>query len=99
MNSGEPQLAMAFACQNLSKTYHARHGRVAALEDVNFTAREHEFICLIGPSGCGKTTLLKLVAGLLEPTSGQITVDHGPAGDHPHCPLVFLEHGLFLGCQ
>lgn len=86
---------MAFACQYLSKTYHARHGHVAALEDVTCTAREHAFICRIGPSGCGKTALLKLVAGLLEPTSRQITFDHGPAGDHPHSALVFQEHGLF----
>lgn len=44
-----------------------------AVHDVSFTVQEGEFVCLVGPSGCGKTTLLKLIAGLEEKTTGTIT--------------------------
>lgn len=48
---------------------------VAALEDINLEIRPHEFVSLIGPSGCGKSTLLRLVADLISPTVGEITVN------------------------
>lgn len=86
---------MAFACEHLSKVYRTRNGIVPALQDVAFGAGEQEFICIVGPSGCGKTTLLKLIAGLLEPTSGRISFGAKPAGSRPRSALVFQEHGLF----
>ena len=46
------------------------------LEDINLEVAHGEFLCLIGPSGCGKSTLLRLVGGLIEPTSGEIRIDH-----------------------
>lgn len=66
-----------------------------ALEDVSFSVREQEFVCIVGPSGCGKTTLLKLIAGLLEPTSGRIVFSAEQADDQLQSALVFQEHGLF----
>ncbi|MEK4630245.1 MAG: ABC transporter ATP-binding protein [Solibacillus sp.] len=48
-------------------------GVTTALEDVSFAAEEGEFISFIGPSGCGKSTLLSIIAGLIEPTAGQLT--------------------------
>jgi len=86
---------MGFRCQTLSKTYDTRNGHVAALDDVTFSVAEQEFLCLVGPSGCGKTTLLRLIAGLLSPTSGHITFDAEAADGRPNCALVFQEHGLF----
>ena len=86
---------MRFECQHLGKAYQTRSGVVPALEDVTFTIRGQEFVCIVGPSGCGKTTLLKLIAGLLEPTSGRIIFDAKPADDRPRSALVFQEHGLF----
>ena len=50
-----------------------------ALQPVDLTIREGEFVSLLGPSGCGKSTLLKLVAGLLEPTDGRLLVWRKPA--------------------
>ena len=47
---------------------------VTALEGADFNIRAGEFISLVGPSGCGKSTLLRLVAGLIEKTSGDLTV-------------------------
>ena len=47
-------------------------GKVAALDDVSLDVREGEFLFLLGPSGCGKTTLLRIIAGLEEPSAGQV---------------------------
>ncbi|MDR7453922.1 MAG: ATP-binding cassette domain-containing protein, partial [Armatimonadota bacterium] len=52
-----------------------QHGRpLHVLSDVSLTVRQGEFIALLGPSGCGKSTLLRLVADILQPTRGAITV-------------------------
>lgn len=47
-------------------------GTTRALDDINITVKDNEFIAILGPSGCGKTTLLRAVAGFLEPTAGVI---------------------------
>ncbi|MHB8618263.1 MAG: ABC transporter ATP-binding protein [Chloroflexota bacterium] len=54
--------------------YQAAEGQTVALADVNLDVQSREFISLIGPSGCGKTTLLRLLADLLEATSGSIRI-------------------------
>lgn len=46
-----------------------------ALQDVSVTMKSGEFVSLVGPSGCGKSTILRLVAGLILPTLGRVTVD------------------------
>ena len=51
-----------------------------AIRKVSFTVNKGEFVTVVGPSGCGKTTLLKIAAGLLEPTSGEVTVDRDRVG-------------------
>jgi NitT/TauT family transport system ATP-binding protein len=84
-----------FICQHLYKAYQTRNGIVPALEDVTFSVTEREFVSIVGPSGCGKTTLLKLIAGLLQPTSGGIIFDAEPVDGRPRTALVFQEHGLF----
>jgi NitT/TauT family transport system ATP-binding protein len=67
-----------------------------ALQDINLSIKENEFICFIGPSGCGKTTLLRIIAGLEEPTSGTISLG-GVAikGPGPERGMVFQEYSLF----
>jgi len=58
-----------------------RGGQVvtAALEDINLEIRQGEFVSLIGPSGCGKSTLLRIVGDLIQPSSGEVTVNGKPA--------------------
>ena len=60
---------------NVSMHYHSKQGETVALENVNFSISEGEFVAIIGPSGCGKTTLLSLAAGLLKPTYGKVISD------------------------
>jgi NitT/TauT family transport system ATP-binding protein len=60
------------------QTYRGKRGTVEALRDVTITVGKGEFLTLIGRSGCGKSTLLNMIAGLLRPTTGEITIDGTP---------------------
>ncbi|EKQ56637.1 MAG: ABC-type nitrate/sulfonate/bicarbonate transport system, ATPase component [Clostridium sp. Maddingley MBC34-26] len=62
--------------EDLSMVYQDKNGGepVTALKNVNLEIKEGEFISLLGPSGCGKTTLLRIIADLLQPSSGKVTV-------------------------
>ena len=60
---------------NLEKIYTTKDGQnIRALNDVNLAIDDGEFISVVGPSGCGKTTLLKILAGVLQRSSGQVTI-------------------------
>ncbi len=61
--------------ESVSKTYGSSPASVLALRDVSLTVRSGEFLSIIGPSGCGKSTLLKLIADLLPPSTGHISID------------------------
>lgn len=61
--------------QNLSKVYGKDEMEVKALDDVSFTVKKGEFVCIVGPSGSGKSTLLHLLGGVDVPTSGQVLID------------------------
>jgi iron(III) transport system ATP-binding protein len=75
MSNEEPQKPWV-RVRDLTKVYHTRRGEVVALRGVSLDIVEGEILVLLGPSGCGKTSLLRCVAGLEHPTSGEITV-HG----------------------
>ncbi|MGD8996524.1 MAG: ABC transporter ATP-binding protein [Anaerolineae bacterium] len=81
--------------EGLTVVYDRSNGQLPVLDGVSFRVEETEFLCLVGPSGCGKTTLLKLIAGLQQPTTGQIRL----AGKAVHRPsrdvgFVFQEPTL-----
>lgn len=61
--------------KNLSKVYGEGETAVRALDDVSFTVKKGEFVCIIGPSGTGKSTLLHLLGGVDQPTSGKVFID------------------------
>ena len=80
---------------NVTKKY----GKIYALDNVSLTIHNQEYFALLGPSGCGKTTLLRLIAGLIEPDSGEIyigdkRVDKVPPEDRD-IGFVFQTFALF----
>jgi NitT/TauT family transport system ATP-binding protein len=86
---------MGFHCNQIRKTFLTRQGEIIALNNIEFSVGEQEFICIVGPSGCGKTTLLKILAGLLKPTTGQITFTQDTDDRFPRSAMVFQDEGLF----
>lgn len=66
------------------------------LDGISFSVPEGSFTSVVGPSGCGKTTLVRILAGLLIPTHGQVRVDGQPiAGPSPQRTVIFQDYGLF----
>ncbi|MDD1770689.1 MAG: ABC transporter ATP-binding protein [Methanomassiliicoccales archaeon] len=51
-----------------------RFGKVVAVDDVDLTINDGEYVTVLGPSGCGKTTLIRIIAGILEPTTGSVSI-------------------------
>ena len=80
---------------NLTKKF----GNISALDNVSLTVSDKEYFSLLGPSGCGKTTLLRLIAGLIEPTSGEIYIGNRRVDDVPpedrEIGFVFQTFALF----
>ncbi|HTO12104.1 MAG TPA: ABC transporter ATP-binding protein [Candidatus Binatia bacterium] len=78
-------------------------GRVAAVDDLSLAMASGEFVSLLGPSGCGKTTTLRMIAGLLHPTSGTITMDgeviSSPASSLPpekrNMSMIFQSYAIW----
>lgn len=69
---------------------------VHVLENINFTVRPGEFVCIVGPSGCGKSTMLNILGGFLKETRGDVQVEGKPvAGPDAGRIFVFQENGVF----
>ncbi len=62
-------------CKNICFSYHNLKGETKALNNISFQVKKGEFLAIVGPSGCGKSTLLSIIAGLLEPESGEILLN------------------------
>jgi NitT/TauT family transport system ATP-binding protein len=63
------------AIQNVSHSYHTKHGPLPVLQDLNISVASGEFCAVVGPSGCGKSTLTRLISGLMKPEAGQVWLD------------------------
>ncbi|MFV2001218.1 MAG: ABC transporter ATP-binding protein [Acidimicrobiia bacterium] len=83
--------------ENLTVGYELERERqlLTALEKINLTVNEGEFMVLVGPSGCGKTTFVNAVAGLIEPWEGSITFDGKPiTGTSRDRAMVFQDYAV-----
>jgi NitT/TauT family transport system ATP-binding protein len=91
--------AQAVEAVAVSKVFNRGSTRqVDALVEIDLVVAPGEFVSLIGPSGCGKSTLLRLIANLIEPTTGQIKVNGKPAGQarlDQDYGMAFQQAGLF----
>jgi NitT/TauT family transport system ATP-binding protein len=80
----------------VEKTFQSRKGTVQALNDINLTLDDGEFLSVVGASGCGKSTLLRIVAGLEPASAGELSLDneplHGPGRDRG---MVFQQYTLY----
>ncbi len=88
---------MAIEVKNINKSFKSKKtNQLSVLENINLTIDDGELVCLLGPSGCGKTTLLRLIAGLDHPNSGEIIANGekvtGPSGDRA---VIFQQYSLF----
>lgn len=82
--------------EHLRKVFKTDDKEVVAIEDLSLDVKQGEMISILGPSGSGKTTILRLVAGLLEPTSGTILVGGQPTSEPgPDRGMVFQDFALF----
>lgn len=84
------------AIDGVSKTYRTRDGDVPSLRPIDFSIDDGEFVVVVGPSGCGKTTLLRMIAGLLPPSEGEIRIEGRPV-TKPHRDVgIVFQSALLL---
>ena len=81
--------------KNVNYFYQTKNDEIFALNNVTFDTSEQSFMSIIGPSGCGKTTILSLAAGLLKPSSGEITLDGEKQIDSKKIGYMFQKDHLF----
>lgn len=82
--------------RHVQQIYTSGSKRFTAVQDVNLTLFEGEFIALLGPSGCGKSTLLRIITGLQKPSEGKVLYRDQPLqGVNPHATIVFQTFALF----
>ncbi len=84
------------ALEKVTKSFQFEETQVTVVKEVSFNVKPGEFVCLVGPSGCGKSTILKMISGLIFPTSGRIIYDNNEiAGVNQRAAMVFQSFALF----
>jgi NitT/TauT family transport system ATP-binding protein len=84
----------AIELRNVSKIFETGQSKVHALQSVDLSILNKEFVCILGPSGCGKSTILGMIAGLIAPDAGSVSIENGPvdvARSSRHIGLVFQD--------
>ena len=86
--------------KDVTKSFYRNDGKqstlINAIENIDLAVNDGEFVCLVGPSGCGKSTLLNILAGLDNPTKGQVVLNGRQiSGTGPDRIMVFQENALF----
>ena len=82
--------------RDLYKSFPGKRNSTIALKNINLTIGRSEFVCVVGASGCGKATLLNIIAGVEEPTSGEILLEGAPiGGPGASRGMVFQNYTLY----
>ena len=85
---------------HVSKEFKTKRQKITALQDASFGVKEKEFVCLVGPSGCGKSTIIRIIDGIISPSSGSIRIDDCTYTEKPpkeilrNIGFVFQNHNL-----
>lgn len=92
-----PQPDIICETRNVTKTFHLPGGKeLNVLENISLDVRRDDITCILGPSGCGKSTLMRILTGLVEPTSGEVLVHGQPLrGLSPAVSMVFQGFALY----
>lgn len=94
--SSQPNGKTLVQLKNIHQIYTSGARRFTAVENVNVTINEGEYVALLGPSGCGKSTLLRIITGLQKPSEGLVLYQGAPLrGVNPHASIVFQTFALF----
>ena len=94
MSEAQLPSEVAIRARDVTRTFRARPAPVTALDGFSLDIRPGEFVCIVGPSGCGKSTFMRLVAGLLRPSSGRIELSQFRP-ERPLCATVFQDYSVF----
>lgn len=87
-------MTVKIEARDLTKVYPSRNGPISALRDFSLRVEEGEFVCIVGPSGCGKSTFLRILGGLITPSSGRVELF--PRDERaPLQNIVFQEYAIF----
>jgi NitT/TauT family transport system ATP-binding protein len=92
--SPAPQAGNRVEIRAVSKRFGEGTTGVLALDTIDLTVRDGEFLCVVGPSGCGKTTLLRILAGLELPTTGDVKISRRDPS-RPVNSMIFQENSIF----
>ncbi len=80
---------------SVGKSFESGKEQIEVIRDITLRVAEGRFVCIVGPSGCGKTTLLRLMCGLLQPTSGKVLVKGNPPDPKKNrFGVIFQEDSL-----
>lgn len=82
MNKGEIGLNEILCVEGVDKKYHTKSGEIDVLKNFSLSIYKGEFLSIVGESGCGKTTVLSLIAGLIKPSGGTITLENSEVAGH-----------------
>src|ERR671937_613209 len=92
-------MALALEVRGLKKHYRAHGDQIRAVDGVDISTKEGEYLVLVGPSGCGKTTLLRTIAGLEEATEGDVLIGGEVVNGLPprarQIAMVFQSYALY----
>ena len=88
-------MSKSIECRGVGHSFGSGESAMEVLRPTDLDVKAGEFVCLLGPSGCGKTTLMNVVAGLIEPSAGTVTVGGEPvSGPSPERGVIFQEFAL-----